>query len=364
MKKIVMIGTHFSTMGGISSVVNVYRQAGLFERLPVEYLATHCDGGGGAKLGIAARALARYLLLLLRGEVGLLHMHVSSRASFWRKLPFFFLAERLGIPTIVHLHSGEFHLFYGEQCGPRKQRLIRYVFDRASRVIVLSQKWQEWLQTISSNPHIHAIYNPVQLPPPAPARAPGQTVLVLGRLGKLKGSYDLVQALALLAPRFPALQLVMGGDGELEAGAARAAELEVAPQLKLLGWATGAAKEAALRGADVYALPSYNEGMPMSVLEAMAYGLPVVTTPVGGIPAAVSDGVEGFLVPPGDVAALADRLGQLLADPALAQRMGMAARRKIQDTFSTEAVLPRLQALYAELGFASAVPPAVTGRAA
>ncbi|WP_170289117.1 glycosyltransferase family 4 protein [Massilia sp. YMA4] len=349
MKKIVMIGTHFSTMGGISSVVNVYRAAKLFERYPIRYIATHRDGGPLTKLRVAIVALLTFLGLLLTGQVALVHLHVSSRASFWRKLPFFALSNTLGIPTIVHLHSGEFHLFYGKQSA-RRQRLIRYVFDNASRVIVLSEKWKEWLQTISSNQHIHAIYNPVLVPDWSrdAAAAPAKRLLVLGRLGKLKGSYDLMAALAQLGD--PAVRLSMGGDGELDQVRQRAVELGVGAQLNLLGWVVGADKERALREADVYLLPSYNEGLPMSVLEAMAYGLPVITTPVGGIPEAVTDGVEGFLIQPGDVAALSARIATLLADPELARRMGQAARQKIVSTFSTQAVLPRIERLYAELG--------------
>lgn len=92
----------------------------------------------------------------------------------------------------------------------------------------------------------------------------------------------------------------------------------------------------------------------MSVLEAMAAGMPILSTPVGGIPEAITDGVEGFLVSPGDVAALAARLQQLLQDDALAARMGAAARRKVELCFSSQAVLPRVQAMYQELGFIQA----------
>jgi len=89
--------------------------------------------------------------------------------------------------------------------------------------------------------------------------------------------------------------------------------------------------------------------LPMSILEAMAHGLPVVATSVGGIPEAVSDGVEGFLVPPGDVAALEDRLQRLLSNKALRRQMGEAARRKVERLFSAEVVVPQLEALYSEL---------------
>lgn len=359
MKKIVMTGTRFDTMGGISSVVNVYRDAGLFQRYPLHYIATHCDGGTIAKLKIATWALLCFIGMLLTNQVGLLHIHVSSRASFWRKACFFFAARLFRVPTIVHLHSGGFHIFYDQHCGPLRKKLVRYIFDHASRVIVLSNTWKEWLQTISKNQHIVAIYNPVMLPAWHGARPPGaetgaasgQHLLVLGRLGKLKGSYDLLQAVARIAPQFPDLVLDMGGDGELEQVASRARELGIERHVRLLGWVRGADKDRHLQAARIYLLPSYNEGLPMSVLEAMAAGLPVITTPVGGIPEAVSDGVEGFLVQPGDVAQLAERLTQLLHDDALARQMGLAARHKIEQTFSAEAILPHIEALYAGFGW-------------
>lgn len=351
-KQIVMVGTDPQTMGGVAAVVNVYREGGLFSQYPVRYLSTHRDGGAGAKLGAAARALLQFAGLLLRGQVSLLHCHTASRNSFWRKTPFFLLAFLFRVPAILHLHGGEFHLFYEKESGALQRRLIRYIYDHAAHVIVLSERWRQWVRGISRNPHISVIYNPVLLPQPVPdwsQRVPGRT-LFFGRLGRGKGVYDLLAAARALKEGHPALQLALGGDGEVEQARAAAAELGLDGQTSFLGWVRGEQKLGALRQASIYTLPSYNEGMPMSILEAMAYGLPVLATPVGGIPEVISDGVEGFLVAPGDVAALAQRWAQLLDDPQLAQRMGEAARRKVAATFSTEAVLPRLGQLYQSLG--------------
>jgi glycosyltransferase involved in cell wall biosynthesis len=354
MKKIVMLGTGLDTMGGIASVVRVYQEAGLLRRYGVRYIATHCDGGKLRKLRAMLGAYAAFIGMLLRGQVGLLHVHVASRASFWRKSGFFALAFALRIPAILHLHGAEFAQFYGEECGPLRRRMIRAIFDRCQRVVVLSDAWKRWVQGVSRNPHVEAIYNPVLLPPAAVAWTARQrgAVLSLGRLGKRKGSYDLLEAAARVLPAAPGVELRLGGDGELDAVRARAAQLGMAGHLNLLGWVNGERKEQQLSAAMLYALPSYNEGLPMSVLEAMAAGLPVLATPVGGIPEAVSDGVEGFLVAPGDVAALAARLAQLLQDDGLAQRMGAAARRKVETTFSSQAVLPHVEKMYQELGFA------------
>ena len=132
----------------------------------------------------------------------------------------------------------------------------------------------------------------------------------------------------------------------------RASELGLADQVNLLGWVGPDDKPTYLARATVYALPSYAEGLPMSVLEAMAAGVPVVTTPVGGIPEAVTDGVEGFLVEPGDIETLRARLTQLLEDSELAVRMGEAGRRKVKSSFSSAVIMPKLENMYIELGCA------------
>jgi len=350
-KKILMLGTDLATKGGIASVVQVYRDGGMFARYPITYLATHCDGGALAKLRKMCQAYLQFLPQLLGGRIALLHIHVASRASFWRKSVFFWLARLFRVPTILHLHGAEFAVFYGQESGPLRRWLIRAVFNQSSRIVVLSQSWKAWVQSLGTRAPVTAIYNPVILPAQTAswsARDPGR-VLFLGRLGERKGSYDLLEALARLAPLHAGLRAALGGDGEVEQTAARAAELGIADRVQLLGWVRAEQKEAQLEQAGIYALPSYNEGLPMSVLEAMAAGMPVLATPVGGIPEAVTDGVEGLLVPPGDVAALAQGLGRLLADPALAQRMGTAARHKVEACFSSAAVLPQVERLYQEL---------------
>ncbi|NVD99997.1 glycosyltransferase family 4 protein [Massilia sp. BJB1822] len=350
-RQLLMMGTSPATRGGVAAVVQVYRAAGLFERYAVRYIATHCDGGAGAKLRLMALAYLRLLAALLRGQVGLLHVHTASRASFWRKYGLLALADCCGVPAILHLHGGEFAVFYERECGPLRRWLIRRRFDRAARVVVLSEQWQGWVRGISGNRHVEVIPNPVLAGAAAPwARHEPGTVLCLGRLNRGKGSYDLLAAAALLRAQGVTLRLLLAGDGEIEAVRAAARALGLEQQVELLGWVDAEHKQRLLARATVLALPSYHEGLPMCVLEAMAAGRPVVSTAVGGIPAAVADGCEGYLVAPGDVAALADRLGRLLGADALAQSLGAAARRKVDSTFASAAVLPRLERLYGELG--------------
>ncbi len=345
-----MIGTALDTQGGISAVVGVLKAGDLFKRCGVEYIATHCDGRITTKLITALTGWVRFLSRLAGGRVTLLHVHMASRASFWRKSLFILPAFALHIPVIVHLHGAEFHEFYGRESSVFTRRLAHFIFERASRVIVLSTGWREWALGQFPKARVVVVYNSVVLPERLSfaARDPA-LLLFLGRLGERKGTFDLIEALARLIPVYPEMKLVLGGDGALNAARTRAAALGVAANVETLGWVRGQDKYALLARSSVYVLPSYNEGLPMSVLEAMAAGLPVVSTTVGGIPEAVTNGVEGYLVPPGDVAALAERLGCLLGDEDLRRRMGEAARLKVEVLFSAERIVPQIEEIYREL---------------
>lgn len=347
--RILMIGTALETQGGVSSVVNVLREGGLFGRCSIEYIASHRDGGAPAKFAAALAGWLRCMRRLLGGRVAMLHMHMSFRASFWRKLLFILPAFALGVPVVVHLHSGGFRQFT-EESPALVRRLIRYVFEKAARVIVLSEGWKAWVSSAFPRARVVSIYNPVILPElPAFEARESSTLLFLGRVGAKKGALDLIEAVARIREPFPSVRLCMGGDGDIEGAYRRAAALGLAGQVELPGWVRGEAKQALLDKAAVYVLPSYHEGLPMSVLEAMAAGLPIVSTPVGGIPEAVTDGVEGYLVQPGDIDRLSECLARLLGDADLRRRMGEAARRKVEDVFSVGRILPKLEALYAEV---------------
>jgi glycosyltransferase involved in cell wall biosynthesis len=341
-------------MGGIAAVVNTYRSAGMTEASGVKYLATHRDGSRLRKLTTFARALCQMLALLALHRPALVHIHTSSRASFWRKSILAGLSLSFGVPYVIHLHGSEFRQFFEQECPRFAQGLVRLVFARAAAVIALSTQWRTWVAGHCPNARIEVIYNPVQLPEtPAAGKAPEErgmkTVLFLGRLGQRKGTMDLLQAFSCVADEFPDARLVLAGDGAIEEASAQAARLGLGGRVSCPGWVTGARKSALLQHATVYVLPSYDEGLPISVLEAMAHGLPVLTTPVGGIPEAITDGANGLLVPPGDVPALAAALRRLLGDASLCAALGRAARKTVMDRFEANLVVAQVHALHDEL---------------
>ena len=334
--------------GGMRSVVEAYDRDGFLAQENVTLIAAYADGGFVARQVVLLKGLARFLAAAARRQADLVHIHAAMRGSFWRKGLFASIARAFGIPVLLHLHGSEMKLFYGSLPG-WAQRLAPRHLERATAVLVLSQSWRDFILTIAPRATVIVVPNYVAVPPlPDPAaRVPGE-VLFLGLVGDRKGVFDLVPAFARVVSAHPGARLVIGGNGEIARAQAAIDAAGLNAAVQLAGWIEGADKEALLARASVYVLPSHNEGLPMSVLEAMARGVPVVTTRVGGIPELVTDGVDGVLIDAGDRQALADGIGALLADDDYRARVAAAGRARIETHYSDRAVLPLLRRIYAD----------------
>ena len=345
--RIVMIGSSRTTRGGISSIVDVYFAAGLFDRWDAEYLETHCDGSKARKLAKALGAWIAFMARLVYGEVGLLHVNIASDASFRRKACFILPAHLLGVPYVLHMHGGDFERFYRERCGPVARRLLEFVYGHAGAVIALTEGWRRTIEAIVPAARVVVIPNPVAMPrTPAPVATNSPRVTFLGMVKEAKGVYELLDAFSTVARAHPDARLVVAGDGELEKFRYKACERDLFDAIETPGWVGAPEKDALLQSASVFVLPSHIEALPMSLLEAMAAGLPVVATRVGGIPDVVTDGREGCLVAPRDPVALAAAIERLLDDPAQRVALGLAARRRVAESYSVAAVIPRIESLW------------------
>ena len=332
-----MLGTSPRGKGGIATVVRNYFESGLMERSRVRYITTHVQGGVHLKLIAAARALAQVLGMLLRREVAVFHLHMSSGPSTWRKGVFAGLARVFRIPYVVHMHGGDYVQFVGARCGPARRRLARAILEGADRVIVLSGSFASAIAAIAPAARTMIVPNAVALPalaqPWARAGATGdeRLILFLGRVDEKKGAFDLIRAGAHLHAPF---QLVICGEGQVDQALACARSQGIEKSVSLPGWIDGDAKRNLLERACMLVLPSCYEGVPMAVLEAMSWSVPVIATAVGGIPEIVTDGGEGLLVEPGYPIALAAAINRLLDDCALRGALGAAGRRKIMLHYS------------------------------
>lgn len=345
-----MVGTALEGRGGVAAVVSVLRGQGLFERERVDYVATHRDGPRLAKAAGALSGFWRTLAACAVRHPAVVHAHVASHASFLRKSLLLLVARLAGCKTIFHLHGGGFRRYALEESGPLTRRWIRHTLHRSSVVITLSESWAAFVHEFAPRAKVAVVPNSVPLPAPAdPGLETRGRILFLGRLEAAKGVFELLAAGARLAAGFPELRLVLGGEGDADAVRRRAAELGIAERVELLGWAGPELRDAELARASVFCLPSHAEGLPMSLLEAMAAGKAAVAAHVGGIPEILRDGANGLLVPPHDADALAQALARVLRDDGLRAQLGRQARATIARQYSTEVVCGQLSALYREL---------------
>ena len=335
--RIAMLGAAPETRGAIAAVVDAYRSHGLLKRWPVTYIATHGDGAPARKLALAAKATRDFTALIARERRMVVHVHVSAGAGFWRDAAFMGAAHAAGCPILLHLHGAGFDARIG------------WFLERAAVVAVPCEATRAWVKSVARGADVVVVPPPVAITVPELAAKPN-LVLFLGHLEAAKGIYDLLDALAGVRSAVPDVRLACAGDGD-RIGVARYAEnLGIAEAVKFTGWVGPSGKRALLEHAAVFALPSYEEALPVSLAEAMSAGVPVVATPVGGIGEVVVDRASGLLVAPGDTAGLERALTRLLVEPALAGRLGAAARETARLRFAPERSLAILEELYESLG--------------
>lgn len=358
-RSVLMVGTDRAGTGGIRAVVCGYIEAGLFDRYPVRYVATHRPGGVWTKLAMALLGWWRVAMALVTLDAPLVHVHTASRASFWRKSVVCLLARAARRPYLLHVHGGEFMKFYAQESNPLAQRFIRHTLTSAALVIALSEEWRDRLLAIAPGARVEIVPNGVAVPDLQTLRRPQDrepTLLFVGDLIRAKGIFDLIRAFALIARRQPRVQLTVAGGLPAPQIRELTAELGVQARVAFPGWLGPGRLRSELAGATVFVLPSYAEGMPMALLEAMSWGLAVIATPVGGVPQVVEHGINGLLVAAGDVEGIAAAIVRLMSEPALCEALGTAARRTIESRFSLQATLDRLGAVYRRFGLEPRMP--------
>ncbi len=270
-----------------------------------------------------------------------------------RDIPLAASVSRTGPPVVLHLHGSECAKL-GQPGQGTFTVLSSWLMERVAAVLVLSREELETWRLKCPRARFELVLNPL-LPVPgvgfeqlaASRESAGtrrQTVLFIGRLVPDKGIFELLDAFAVVR-RSRDCSLTIAGVGPVGGEVARrVAVMGLSQDVQLVGYLTGDALDHAYRSADVFVLPSYREGFPLTVMEAMGYGLPVVTTPIRGCADHLVEGVNALFVPPRDVETLARRLLELLDDDALRLRMGEANVRKVAE-FAPEAVVAR----YAEI---------------
>jgi glycosyltransferase involved in cell wall biosynthesis len=331
--KIIMLGASLAQNGGIATVENLIKQY-ISPSIQIQHITTHDEGSILHRITVFIKALASLIWRLLTEKIELVHIHLSDGGSLLRKAILVVVAVIFGKPVLMHTHGAEFHITYS-QLPQWAQQALSWVFRHCQGFIVLSKTWQDYyVSNLGLNPkQVIIMPNPTELPTKIPIRNhPHKVSLVFcGRVGQRKGAFDLIEAFAKLPDKYKEFtQMILAGDGEIEKAQQLAESLNVAQYITFLGWINSQQRDELLSKADVFVLPSYNEGLPMAILEAMGWGLPIIATPVGGIPDLVISQQNGLLVAPGNIQELSQAIQLLIEDENLRLSLGRVARKNVE----------------------------------
>lgn len=343
MAKVLVIATSRKTRGGITSVVKAHETGEQWKKYHCRWIETHRDGNSIRKLWYLGTALVEYICLLPFYDI--VHIHLATTQSAKRKKMFFYLAKWLSKKVILHFHpSNEKFLF-----EPMNSKLYRKLFSKADLVLVLSEQWRCWIKmALGLSNHIEVLYNPCPIVNRRDDLRKNH-ILFAGTIISRKGYETLIRGFARIAQEHSDWKVIFAGNGEI-ANAMKIVECcGIQNQVEFLGWVTDKDKEKVFQEASIYCLASDGEGFPMGVLDAWAYGIPCVVTPVGGIPDIVVDGENGLVFSIGDVDGLANKLRMIISDRTLRKNIVLGQDKYVKGAFNINGINRKLEKIYTRL---------------
>jgi len=344
-----MVGMHLSlTRGGISTLTADILASRLSDECKISYIASQAEQLGTVqKLILAAKAVTQFVGKCITGKFDSAYVHVGSNASLYRESAFVILGRLFRLPVIVHFHAGDLEIYLEKQ-NRLGRAFISKAISWASKAIAVSHESGRSLRQLAPDLPISVVPNAIETKrflsiirnETKIADDDAVRLLFVGAVGKLKGERDLISALAKLNDSKIKFSILGFGAEALE-------DLpefsKIAEQVEHIGPIPMAERYDHFRRADIFVLPTYAEAMPISVIEAMAAGLPTVTTRVGGIPEIIDHDVEGLLFDPGDTIQLAEQIYKLASNRSLRLEMGRKARERVQRQMCFDSYIEKIK---------------------
>lgn len=350
--KILMVGNDLSVKGGITSVISqIMAHDWEKDGVEIKYIPTYIEATAIRKIIFFADAYRKIRTEFTNGRPDVVHIHMSYKGSFIRKFQIHKLCKRYKIPDIVHLHGSEFKKWY-DGSGDKKQKQIKTLLKECSTFIVLGEQWEKIIKEIEPKARTLIVSNTVRIPKETVSWDIPFKVLFMGVLIQRKGLADLLRAVKVLKneKKVGDMKFIIAGSGpEEEALKALSAELNIEDCLEFVGWVDGEQKKKLYKECQMLVLPSYNEGLPIAVLEAISYGMPVVATDVGDISSAVQSGQNGELVIPGNIEMLSSGIRYICASEGRYRKFSAKSREIAKTRFSEDFYFDTLGRLYSHL---------------
>ena len=346
MKNILYISPSIHVKGGISTVIKGYLDGDLSRQYNMYFVASHVDGPKCIKFIKAIAGLMETIFYLTLKKIDIVHIHGGDTLSFRRKSYYIRIVHLFPCKIIYHHHGAAFMHEY-EFFSKKWKKWVRKIFEELDLLIVLSNSWGDNIQQLAPKANITVIPNSIKLPRLQEKQINSPLQLTFfGLIGDRKGVFDLLKVFKKLIDNGYQVRLNIGGNGEISRLFKELRKFGIVDFVKYCGWIEDKEKDLLLRKTDIFVLPSYAEGMPMSILEAMSYAIPVVTTNVGGIPELVIDGETGYLSNPGDLDALYEKISFLIQNKDVRRDFGNKGRLLIKNKYNIDINSEKLSRIY------------------
>lgn len=329
--------------GGIAYVLHTYMND-IFS--PFKFVANSGEGGKIAKVWQMLRAYVKCEVRERQDkDLKVVHIHTASNNCFRRSTLFIRQAKRLGKHVVLHIHGGAFREYY--KSSPK---FVDKHLQMCDAIIALSETWRHFFEDELGYEQTYIVNNVIPIPQPVHSKQDNRThLLFLGLITEEKGIFDLLNCIHRHSKEWKGkLVLHVGGNGKTNLLVEEIKRLRLEDIVYFEGWVSGSQKSRLLSEADAFILPSYTEGLPISILEAMSYGLPVLATPVGGIPEIIQQNKQGLLFTPGDMDMMERAIRQIINNPAQAKMMGQQGKSDIKNFLPDKTAL-QLENIYSHI---------------
>jgi glycosyltransferase involved in cell wall biosynthesis len=331
--------------GGIATISRAIVEGfGSDSDLSITTIVNFDEGSNLRRLLVSIKAV--WMIARHFRKIDVVHIQVAIGLSIERDLLIASVSRMLALPVIVQFHgAGQIGDF---ESGSVFHRLCYRVLIKIAHILTLGPNLKSWILGLDKSASVTVVQNGVPVPEEALPFPDGPAELVfVGRLGQRKGVYDLLDAVELINRKERCFRIKLLGDGDVAKVAERVNDSEFLKDcVSVLGWQDQSAVTDAISGSWALVLPSYAEGLPMAILEAMACARAVVATRVGENDSAVLDQVTGILFEAGDVGGLVNALTRVSCDRSFAKRMGIQAHQEAMERFTTDAFLESLKSVY------------------
>jgi glycosyltransferase involved in cell wall biosynthesis len=369
---VLLLAPHRSGVSGVCTHLNQLLDSALGADFELVHFQVGSEGRHEGFLGrwlrLAVSPFTLFATILFR-QVSVVHVNTSMNArAYWRDLLYVAIAKLLRARVLYQVHGGKLpHEFAGR--SRRFTQFVRWTLHLPDVIVLLAQVELDAYRIFIPDQHLVALPNAIDCRPFAQVPTVRSRVeyplrlVYIGQIAREKGLYETFQGLRLATELGVDARLTVSGEGAEQDRLRRYAQaLGIASRVAFIPPVTGAEKVRLLSTADALMMPSYSEGLPYSLLEAMAAGVPVIATPVGAIPDVVTHGIHGLIVPPRDGKAITEALVRLAGDREQLSWMSRACRKRVRAAFAIERLAQQFAVHYAAL--ADDLVPAGMGEAA